>query len=150
MNPTSFAVVALLSFAAAGRDGRTYWMSVDARPLLSPGPGDAAAPPAAEMKQSIRSEFTAVALNAGMTPRPPAEYGERSVAAFATEWQEDAGRSVRVNTWLDEEPETGVYKAWVGCFPDFDTGLAKDLRRNLRARMRKQFPGATLRYGGGW
>ena len=150
MNPPIFAVLALLSFAAAGCDGRTYWMSVDAPPLLGAGPGDAAASRAAEVKQSVQSEFTAVALEAGLTPRPPAEYGERSLAAFATEWQEDAGRLVRVNTWLDEEPDAGVYKASVGCFPDFDTGLAADLRRDLKARMRKQFPGAKLRYGGGW
>ena len=102
------------------------------------------------MKQSIESEFTAIALEEGLSPRPPAEYGERALAAFATEWQEDAGRRVRVNTWLDEEPEAGVYKAWVGCFPDFDTRLATDLRRDLKARMRKQFPGAKLRSGRGW
>jgi hypothetical protein len=150
MNPTSFALLALLSFAAVGCDGRTYSMSVDTRPLLSAERGEPAASRAAEVEQSIQSEFTAVALEAGLTPRPPAEYGERSLAAFATEWQKDTGRLVRVNTWLDEEPEAGVYKAWVGCFPDFDTGLAADLRRDLKARMRKQFPGAKLRYGRGW
>ena len=150
MNPTSLAVLALLSFAAAGCDGRTYWMSLDARPLLSAERGEAAASRAAGVRQSIQSEFTAVALEAGLTPRPAAEYGERSLAAFATEWQEDTGRLVRVNTWLDEEPKAGVYKARVGCFPDFDTGLATDLRRDLKARMRKQFPGATLRFGSGW
>ena len=150
MNPTSFALLALLSFAAVGCDGRTYWMSVDARPMLGAGRGEAAASRAAEVKQSIRSEFSAVAMEAGLTPRPPAEYGERSLAAFATEWQEDTGRLVRVNTWLDEEPKAGVYKAWVGCFPDFDTALATDLRRDLKARMRKEFPGAKLRCGRGW
>src|SRR5688500_11127881 len=150
MNPMSFVLLALLSFAAAGCDGRTYWMSVDTRPLLKAGRGEAAAFRAAEVKQAIGSEFTAVALEAGLTPRSPAGYGERSLAAFATGSQEHTGRLVRVNTWLDEEPRTGVYKAWVGCFPDFDTGLAKGLRRDLKARMRKQFPGAKLRHDSGW
>ena len=150
MNPTSFVLLALLSFTAAGCDGRTYWMSVDTRPLRSAGRSEAAAYRAAKVKQSIRSEFTAIASEAGLTPRSPADYGERSLAAFATEWQEDNGRLVRVNTWLAEEPKAGVYKAWVGCFPDFDTDLAKDLRCDLKARMRKQFPGAKLQFGSGW
>ena len=73
MKPTRFALLApLLSFAAAGCDGRTYSMSVDTRPLLSVGRGEAA------------------------------------------------------------------------------TALATGLRRDLKARMRKQFPGATLRFGSGW
>jgi hypothetical protein len=141
----------LLSLAATGCDGRMYWMRVDTRPLLGSERG-AAGSRAAEIREWLTAEFIAVALERGMSPNPPAASdgsGPETLASFGAEWKENI-RGVRVGGWL-EERKPGVYKAWVTCFPDFDTPLVKDFRRDLRTRVRKRWPGAKLRYGlSGW